>query len=198
MSDLGIGLIIFDCDGVLVDSEPLACGAVADGLRSLGIEVSAQDIMACYTGIGADVMYADIERRFGIEVTPAQRQKINGSVLERLAASVEAMPGIAAALGALATRYRLCVASSSSPTRIAASLRRAGIASHFGSDVFSASQVARGKPFPDLFLHAASTVKVSPARCVVVEDSAAGVEAAVAAGMILPWLHRRKPCNTNT
>jgi HAD superfamily hydrolase (TIGR01509 family) len=178
-----IEMIIFDCDGVLVDSEPIACGAVALGLRQLGIEISVQDVLSRYTGISAPVMYADIAKRFGREVSHEQQRAIDKSVQNLLASNVEAMPGVTQVLSELEKRYKLCVASSSAPSRISASLDRAGLAAFFGQNIFSAHQVVRGKPFPDLFLNAASVMRVAATRCVVIEDSTAGVTAAQAAGM---------------
>ena len=108
-----------------------------------------------------------------------------------LASSVEAMPGVVPVLSELAKRYKLCVASSSAPCRIAASLNRAALTSFFGQNVFGPNQVARGKPFPDLFLHAAAVLGVARlSGSEVIEDSAAGIEAAKAAGMPCLGFHR--------
>ena len=176
-------LIIFDCDGVLIDSEPIACGAVAAGLQGLGIDISVDDVLRRYTGVSASAMYADIEARHGRAVSVAERAAIGNAVDARLAAEVEATPGMHEALRELAGRFAFCVASSSSPTRLSVCLQRTGLAPFFGGHVFSALQVARGKPAPDLFLHAAARMAVDPQRCTVVEDSVAGAEAARAAGM---------------
>lgn len=176
-------LLICDCDGVLIDSEVLACTAVAEGLARRGIAIGADEVMQRYTGWSAAAMYAALEARFGVRIDDAERRAIDASALALLAARVEAMPGAAAVLAALRARWALCVASSSAPTRLAATLGRAGLAPLFGGAVFSATMVARGKPAPDLFLHAAHAMGVPPDRCTVVEDSRAGVQAAVAAGM---------------
>lgn len=176
-------LLVCDCDGVLIDSEPIACVAMADGLAAIGLPLSADEVMQRYTGWSAASMYADLEARHARPITAAERQAIDAASLARLAAQVEAMPGAAAVLGGLGARWALCVASSSAPPRLAATLGRAGLAALFGDAVFSATMVARGKPAPDLFLHAARAMGVPPARCTVVEDSRAGVQAAVAAGM---------------
>jgi HAD superfamily hydrolase (TIGR01509 family) len=176
-------LIIFDCDGVLVDSEPLACRAVSEGLAGLGIALPPEDVMARYTGWSAASMYGDIEQRLGVQVTPGQRDAIGRQVQALLAAHVLPLPGVDEALAELRAACRVCVASSSAPSRIAASLQRAGLGRHFGAHVFSAHEVAHGKPAPDLFLHAAARMGCAPAACLVVEDSVAGAQAARAAGM---------------
>lgn len=177
-------LIIFDCDGVLIDSERLACTAVAAGLQRLGVPISADEVLARYTGVSAASMFADIAQRHAVELSGAQRLAIEQSVQDLLAAQVQAMPAAAAVIADLQRRHPVCVASSSSPPRLAASLARAGLAALLGDRVFSAHQVARGKPAPDLFLFAARAMQSPPADCVVVEDSVAGARAAAAAGMV--------------
>jgi HAD superfamily hydrolase (TIGR01509 family) len=176
-------LVIFDCDGVLIDSEPIACGAVAAGLRQLGIEVSTEDVLSRYTGVSTRSMYADIEARYGVSVSAADQQVINNSVEERLAACVQAMPGIVCVLEELEQHHEICVASSSAPSRIEACLMRTALRGYFGAHVYSAHQVPRGKPAPDLFLFAAQSMERDPRDCVVIEDSPAGVQAALAAEM---------------
>lgn len=176
-------LIVFDCDGVLIDSERIACGAVADGLHRLGLHTGVDDILQRYTGVSALSMYADIQGRTGLVVAQPERQAIAAAVELALGASVQAMPGVADVLTTLARKHRLCVASSSAPRRLALCLARTGLARFFGTRVYSAQQVAHGKPAPDLFLFAAAQLRVGPADCLVVEDSTAGVRAAVAAGM---------------
>lgn len=178
-----LDLVIFDCDGVLVDSELIACAAVAEGLRRLGLEVGASEILALYTGVSAPAMYSDIARRFDFVVSSQQQQEIGERVQAELACKVTAIPEVDSALLEIARTYLICVASSSSPARIAASLSRAQLDKHFGNNIFSAYQVARGKPAPDLFLFAATSMGAAPHRCCVIEDSVAGVDAAVAAGM---------------
>lgn len=177
-------LVLFDCDGVLVDSEPIACAATAEQLQRLGLAITAQEIATRYIGMSAASLYADLERRCGLVVTPAQRQALNHAVDDRLAATVPAMPGVAEAIDALtAAGLAVCVASSGTPRRIEGSLRRAGLWGRFEGRVFSATQVANGKPAPDLFLYAAQKMGAAPAQCVVVEDSLAGARAARAAAM---------------
>lgn len=180
-------LLIFDNDGVLVDSEPLACAGSARAFQRLGIAIDEHELARRYVGMSAASMYADIEARHGVVLSPADRQGVADAVDALLAAEVTAMPGVDAALTVLARTLRLCVASSGTPRRIEGSLRRAGLWGHFnderGGRVFSATQVKAGKPAPDLFLFAAAQMGVAPERCLVIEDSLPGVQAAVAAGM---------------
>lgn len=176
-------LVVFDCDGVLVDSEPLACETVAIALVARGVPTSAHDIAERYTGLSAVSMYCDIEARFGVKLAEVDRRAIDDAVDKRLASCVEAMRGVAAAIEVLREGHALCVASSGTPVRIRGSLTHAGLIAYFGDHLFSATQVARGKPAPDLFLFAAAAMGTEPPDCVVVEDSPAGVTAARAAGM---------------
>jgi HAD superfamily hydrolase (TIGR01509 family) len=178
-----VSLLIFDCDGVLIDSEPIACGAVADGLRAIGIEISTQEVITRYAGISAPVMFDNLEAQFGVAISNEQRMHIQADTNKRLFASVQPISGVVNVLSSLSSTYLICVASSSAPTRITMCLSKAGLAHFFGHHVYSASQVRAGKPAPDLFLHAAIEMKVGPTHCVVIEDSTAGVTAARAAGM---------------
>lgn len=177
------GLVVFDCDGVLVDSEPIACATVAEGLGKLGLRLTLQEITERYVGISAESMYSDIEARYGRSLSGRDRHVIDAAVDERLATAVLAMPGAANAIQALGDRFACCVASSGTPMRIRGSLAHAGLWTHFEGRVFSASQVEHGKPAPDLFLFAAREMGFAPDRCIVVEDSVTGVRAARAAGM---------------
>ena len=181
MGSVSPELIIFDCDGVLIDSEVIACRADSACLAELGIAMSAEEILERYLGISAAVMCADIERRQGC-VLPAD---FADTLRVRVAAAFESelvpMPGVEALLATMSQRR--CVASSSAPERLRHSLKLSGLLDRFEPYVFSATQVARGKPAPDLFLFAAASMQVGPAGCVVIEDSVPGVQAAVAAGM---------------
>ena len=173
-------LIIFDCDGVLVDSELIACRVVAACLTEAGFALEADDIRG-FIGASSRDMYARLAERFGRPVPDA----VPAAVAPRLRRAFEAELAPIAGVAALLERVRVttCVASSSEPQRIRHSLTCAGLLDHFGGRLFSASMVARGKPAPDLFLHAADALAVVPARCLVVEDSVPGIQAAAAAGM---------------
>lgn len=185
----GLGLIvrplavIFDCDGVLIDSEPIACSIVASRVAQLGLPVTYEEILERYIGISAPSMYADLEKRYGTHLPQTIRAEIDATVRDELALRVPAMPGAADALDRIVEHCAVCVASSSSVSRIRASLTTAGLIKYFEGRIFSAFDVARGKPAPDLFNHASHKIGVPPVACVVVEDSFAGATAARAASM---------------
>ena len=174
-------LIIFDCDGVLIDSEPIACRIVAECLTEQGFTVETADILTFVGKTSAD-MYASLESRFGRALPPGLNELIGPRRRAAFERELTAMPSVVALLDALGGT-RMCVASSAGLERIRHSLGCIGLLDRFERVLFSAAMVARGKPAPDLFLHAAATMRVAPAACVVVEDSAAGIQAARAAGM---------------
>jgi len=173
-------LLIFDCDGVLVDSEPLACQVDADVLTALGLPYTADDIARQFVGKSMRDMIARIEADHGRRLPGDFAEQINRALFARFETDLRPIAGVREAI--LSLPYRRCVASSSVPERIALSLRVTGLADVF-DDIFSATQVARGKPAPDLFLFAADRMGAKPEECLVVEDSPAGVQAAVSAGM---------------
>jgi HAD superfamily hydrolase (TIGR01509 family) len=178
-------VVIFDCDGVLVDSERLIQEVDLELIRGLGWPITRAEIFAEHLGRSEDAVIANIERRLGRAVPtgfPQEKAAAHEAVLrERLVA----VPGVAEAITLLREGgMRMCVASSARHARIRLSLRLTGLQTLFAEEhVFSAEDVARGKPAPDLFLHAAACLTARPQLCVVVEDSPAGVEAAKAAGM---------------
>lgn len=173
-------LLIFDCDGVLVDSEPLACEVDADVLTGLGLPYTADDIARQFVGKSMRDMIARIEADHGRALPPDFAEEINRALFARFETDLKPIAGVRDAI--LALPCRRCVASSSVPERIALSLRVTGLSDLF-DNVFSATQVARGKPAPDLFLLAAQQMGTAPAECLVIEDSPAGVQGAIAAGM---------------
>jgi HAD superfamily hydrolase (TIGR01509 family) len=172
-------LVIFDCDGVLVDSERLAVRTEVEVLGKLGWPLSEQEVIERFVGRSPAHMQAEIERHLGgpIDFDRLFMQR-HEAVFER---ELRAVDGVTALLDALQTPT--CVASSGTHDRIARSLDLVGLADRFAGRVFSASDVLRGKPAPDLFLHAATVLGAKPARCAVIEDSVPGVEAGCAAGM---------------
>jgi HAD superfamily hydrolase (TIGR01509 family) len=174
-------LIIFDCDGVLVDSEIVSFEAEVDMLAEVGIPLTVRDLLARFLGTSSASMFATIERESGVELPPDFAERAALRTLEVFDRKLRPIPGIAELLADLPNRK--CVVSSSEPKRIRHSLTLAGILHHFDPHIFSATQVKRGKPAPDLFLLAAESMGVPPGRCVVIEDSVAGVTAARAAGM---------------
>jgi HAD superfamily hydrolase (TIGR01509 family) len=174
-------LLIFDCDGVLVDSEMIACRVDAECLTEIGFPTTAAFIQAEFVGLSSRTMFERFERDHGRKL-PAD---FPAALQRRLAAAfddeLEAIAGVADMLPALGLRK--CVASSSHPERLRHTLGLTGLWPHFDPHVFSATMVANGKPAPDLFLYAADRMRTPPRDCVVVEDSQAGVAAGVAAGM---------------
>ena len=173
-------LVIWDCDGVLIDSELLSVQADRECLAEDGIDLSAEEILDRYTGISMAGMLSDLEARFGRKLrdfAARHRERLN----RLFEAELRPIPGIAAVLDSLACR--VCVASSATPERLQHALSLVGLYDRFHPHIFSAAHVARGKPAPDLFLHAAERMGVAPQRCIVIEDSLPGIVAAVAAGM---------------
>lgn len=173
-------LLIFDCDGVLVDSEPLACQVDADVLNDLGLPYTANDIARQFVGKSMKDMIARIEADHARTLPKDLAERINRTLFTRFETDLQPIAGVREAI--LALPYPRCVASSSVPERIALSLRVTGLADLF-ENVFSATQVARGKPAPDLFLYAAHQMGAHAEQCIVIEDSPAGIQAALAANM---------------
>ncbi len=176
-------LVVFDNDGVLVDSEGPANAILAAQLTDSGVPTSFDDAVARYLGGTVARVRVEVERD-GLVLPADFESRYEEAVLARFDEDLTAVPGVVAVLDALAAfGVPFCVASSGTHTRIRASLDRSGLLDRFGDAVFSAEDVATGKPAPDLFLHAAQRLGADPARCLVVEDSPLGVEAAIAAGM---------------
>jgi HAD superfamily hydrolase (TIGR01509 family) len=176
-----LDLIIFDCDGVLVDSEIVSFEVEAEALAEQGIALTTRDLVGRFLGTSSAAMFALLEQEHGIRLPAGFSQRTMQRCLAAFDERLRPIAGIADLLAGLAERR--CVASSSDPPRIRHCLGLAGILHHFEPHIFSATQVARGKPAPDLFLFAAERMGASPADCLVIEDSIAGVTAARAAGM---------------
>ena len=173
------GLIIFDCDGVLVDSEVLSMRAYQSILGDIGLS-APPSLWARCVGLKQADIFALIEAEAGAPVPPEVRQNLWPRTKALFETELQPTPGLKAFLETLPLRR--CVASSSDPQRIRFSLETTGVAGFFGDDVFSTQYVARGKPAPDIFLYAAERMGVAPAEAVVIEDSVPGVTAAKAAG----------------
>jgi HAD superfamily hydrolase (TIGR01509 family) len=179
MADLD--LIIFDCDGVLVDSERLACNAVSVSLSEVGIDLPTDAVIRDYIGISTAAMMADLASRFPEKVPPDFLEIVQVRTLEAFDKHLKAMDGAKELLSTI--QLPVCVASSSTLERISHSLQLTGLLEFFVGSIFSASQVAHGKPFPDLFLFAAEQMSTLAQACLVIEDSIPGVQAGCAAGM---------------
>jgi HAD superfamily hydrolase (TIGR01509 family) len=173
-------LIIFDCDGVLVDSELLSCSAVIDCLMRQGIKVDLDTVLDELLG-RSPAAIGEYCARLGRSLPEAFYADLQMSVRSAFAAALKPIPGAAAVLKNLRTPY--CVASSSDLDRMDQSLRVAGLAALVEGRLFSAEMVRLGKPAPDLFLHAAAGMGAAPGRTLVIEDSVSGVRAGKAAGM---------------
>ncbi|HJU16718.1 MAG TPA: HAD family hydrolase, partial [Stellaceae bacterium] len=174
-------LIIFDCDGVLVDSEPLVNRAHAETLAACGYQIAVDALLERFCGISDADMLATIAREWGRPLPAAYAADVAARIARDYRVALKPIPGVAEALARLA--FPVCVASSSVPAQLRLGLEVAGLIGHFDSHLFSAAMVARGKPAPDLFLYAAERMGAAPHRCLVVEDSPAGIAAARAAGM---------------
>lgn len=173
--------LIFDCDGVLVDSEAIALEVLAQAVTALGYPTDAAECRTRFMGKSLKDVLAGIEALTGQTLPADWGHAANTQLFARFAAELRPVAGIAAAIEAMP--YPRCVASSSQFDRIRLSLSVTGLAPLFGAHVFSATQVAHGKPAPDLFLYAAQTCGFVPDETVVIEDSPSGVTAALRAGM---------------
>ncbi len=175
------GLIIFDCDGVLVDSEPLAMRVLLDGIAARGVKIDEALAYERLLGRSLASVIDTLQREFGVALEADALEHMRERLYAVFSKELRAIAGIAEALAKL--DIPICVASSSQMERIRLSLDLTGLAPYFGDNIFSATMVKRGKPAPDLFLFAASRMHTEPSRCIVIEDSPAGIEAARAAGM---------------
>ncbi len=176
-------LVLFDCDGVLVDSEAISLALTREHLARHGFAVSADEGRDLFLGISATSARQIAEARLGGPLPDDFEAQLSRDTLARFEGELQGVPYLREAVAALGRP--VCVASSGSPERIRASLRIVGYADLFGPRLFSAREVSCGKPAPDLFLHAARSLSVAPPDCLVVEDSLAGVTAARAAGMVV-------------
>ena len=173
-------LVIFDCDGVLVDSEPLAVRVEAELIGRLGWPLTEADVLERFVGRSDAYVRAEVERAVGRPL-PEYRQLYEQQLHRIFRSELRAVDGIADTLEALT--LPTCVASSGTHEKMRLTLGLTGLLPYFSGRLFSATEVRDGKPAPDLFLHAAERCGVDPDHCVVIEDSRSGVEAARAAGM---------------
>ena len=175
------GLVIFDCDGVLVDSEPVINRAHAEILAACGCPIAAEALVERLCGMADAEVIEIIERKLGRPLPTSYAERVEVFIEEGLRLSLAPIGGVAEVVASLSGP--VCVASSSSPQQLRRKLDLTGLLGYFGGNLFSAAMVARGKPAPDLFIYAAAQMGTAPERCIVVEDSLAGIEAARAAGM---------------
>jgi HAD superfamily hydrolase (TIGR01509 family) len=187
-----ISLIIFDCDGVLVDSEVISCRAHAEVLTRHGYPITSDQVLKRFLGVSDREARQIIEREMGRKLPDDFEAQMKQAALQRYASELVAIPHIGKAIAAI--DLPKCVASSGTPEKIRHGLTSAGLFDALAPHIFSAVQVARGKPAPDLFLFAAEQMKTAPARCVVIEDSVPGVTGGHAAGMTVLGFHGGSHC----
>ena len=184
MTPLPLRLVIFDCDGVLIDSEGLSNGLVAEAVTELGWPMTAEEAYTLFVGHRLSDIPAVVEPKLGRPVPPGWVDQLRNRLVARLGERVEPIPGareVLAAVTALGLPFR--VASNSSHEEMGAKFGRTGMAPLTAGRTHSARDVLLGKPAPDVFLHAAAAEGVPPGACLVVEDSVPGAQAARAAGM---------------
>lgn len=174
-------LVVFDCDGVLIDSESISARMLVAELAGHGITVDLAYVAEHFLGRSYPVVLSQIRADFGIVLPQGFEADYRARLLRAFDRDLVAMEGVEAVLDRLGVPF--CLATSSSPERLAFSMARTGLGARFDGRSVTASEVARGKPAPDLFLHAAARFGAAPARCLVIEDSRAGLRAARAAGM---------------
>lgn len=182
---MGYDLVIFDNDGVLVDSEPLANTILAGYLSELGHPTSYEESLRDYMGSAVHRVHDLVLERSGQRLPDDFDTTLHARTVAGFERELRPVPGVEEVLGELTAHgIGYCLASSGSHERIRVGHRVAGLDGWFEEEwIFSSQDVGQGKPAPDLFLHAARSMGVEPARCVVVEDSPLGIQAAVAAGM---------------
>ena len=174
-------LVIFDCDGVLVDSERLAIRVDAEFLAEMGWVMTEAEAAERFVGLSMVQVRHQVESHFGRTLPPEWEDEFQERLREAFVSELVPVQGIVEALDAI--RHDTCVASSGTHEKIKFSLTLVGLYDRFAGRIFSATEVPRGKPAPDLFLHAAQRMRADPSQCVVIEDSVPGVTAALAAGM---------------
>ncbi len=173
-------LVIFDCDGVLIDSEPIANRVLVEQLDAIGLRMSADEVMDKFVGRTRDGCLSLASELLGRNLPGGFAASWDVALFEAPEHEVKAIDGVAELLQQLDVPY--CVASNSSPERMRGSLKASGLLRFFEDRMFSAVEVGRPKPAPDLFLHAANSMRAVPSRCAVIEDTPTGVRAGVAAG----------------
>ena len=176
-----IELVIFDCDGVLVDSEPISLAVLVEALDGAGVSMDADEAADRFLGKSLKTMSEILHEDYGLAVDDHFLERMRLDLYQRFRQELQPVAGVATALDQL--DIPRCVASSSQMERIRLSLTITGLIAKLDPYLFSSTMVKRGKPAPDLFLHAAAEMATPPENCIVVEDSPAGIEAAQAAGM---------------
>jgi len=185
-------VIIFDCDGVLVDSEVISCRAHAETLTRHGYPITSEQVFHRFLGRSTRQANMEVEAELGRALPDDFHLQLQDELFRTFEADLEAVPHIHTALDRI--DHAVCVASSGSQQRMRVTLGRTMLYDRFAPNIFSASQVDNGKPAPDLFLFAAEQMNVPPERCIVIEDSVAGVIGGRAAGMPVIGFHGGSHC----
>lgn len=180
---MDVGLVIFDCDGVLIDSEVISARMLVQSLSDLGVQIDLPYVAQHFLGRSYPTVMTQIRREFGLDLPEDFEDHYRTQLLAAFDRDLAIMPGVRRVIERLGVPY--CVATSSSPRRVEQSLRLVGLEHLLGPHLFTSTMVARGKPAPDLFYHAAQVMGVQPRRCLVIEDSLNGVRAGLAAGMVV-------------
>lgn len=174
-------LVIFDCDGVLVDSEVISNRIFMESFAELGIAFTLEEMMAFGIGKNAVTLAAAIEQEFGVKLPAGFIEGQRARIMEAFTTELRPIDGVPELLATL--KLKRCVASNSHIRRVRHALKTTGLMPHLEPHIYTPALVARGKPAPDLFLYAAEQHDVRPERCLVIEDSLSGVVAALTAGM---------------
>jgi HAD superfamily hydrolase (TIGR01509 family) len=187
-----IDLVIFDCDGVLVDSEVISCRAHSEMLTRHGYPIAPDQVLKRFLGVSDREARLIVEAELGRSLPDDFEAQMKQAALQRYADELQDIPYVGKAIAAI--DLPKCVASSGTPEKIRHGLTCAGLYDQLAPHIFSASQVRRGKPAPDLFLFAAERMTASPDRCLVIEDSVPGITGARAAGMTVVGFHGGSHC----
>ncbi|MBN8534854.1 MAG: HAD family phosphatase [Rhizobiales bacterium] len=173
--------IIYDCDGTLIDSEHIAGSVCAEALTKVGWPISMREFNARFNGVPVKETWNILRAELPFDLPPGFNEAINAEIYRRFETELSVVPGVMEAIHAI--EGPRAVASSTGLVTLKRNLDSTGLSAFFGQHIYSASQVARGKPAPDVFLFAASQLGLDPAHALVIEDSVAGVVAALRAGM---------------
>jgi HAD superfamily hydrolase (TIGR01509 family) len=187
-----VDLVIFDCDGVLVDSELISCRAHSQMLTRHGYPITADQVLDRFLGVSDREARLIVEAELGRSLPGDFEAQVKQATLKFYEGDLRAISNVGEAIAAI--NLKKCVASSGTPEKIRHGLTCAGLHDVLAPHIFSATQVKRGKPAPDLFLYAADRMQVAPERCLVIEDSIPGITGALAAGMTVLGFHGGSHC----
>jgi HAD superfamily hydrolase (TIGR01509 family) len=190
--NLNVDLVIFDCDGVLVDSEVISCRAHSEMLTRHGYPITADQVLDRFFGVSDREARLTIEAELGRSLPDDFEAQMKQAALQRYADDLRTIPYVGETIAAIGLPK--CVASSGTPEKIRHGLSCPGLYDFLAPHIFSAVQVKRGKPAPDLFLFAAEQMRASPERCLVIEDSVPGIVGARAGGMTVFGFHGGSHC----